>query len=170
MRCELGYVGWGQGVLYAGGSMYRFRCYTETSVTCVCKSASYARYLSSLFYVPCRIICCMLSSALASLFLLPPRRWYQFAQPPCLTGKEKYFYKASPEQCVSTVRTNSGGYLAMSSCQCSETPRHEGMYGYGGMLHAFLTSALDGGDWSGSRPGHFTVEIILYKSNYYWHV
>jgi hypothetical protein len=23
-------------------------------------------------------------------------------------------------------------------------------------LHAFLTSALDGGDWSASRPGHFT--------------
>jgi hypothetical protein len=23
-------------------------------------------------------------------------------------------------------------------------------------LHAFLTSALDGGEWSASRPGHFT--------------
>jgi len=30
---------------------------------------------------------------------------------------------------------------------------------YGGVeiqLHAFLTSALDGGEWSASRPGHFT--------------
>jgi len=24
-------------------------------------------------------------------------------------------------------------------------------------LHAFLTSALDGGEWSASRPGHFTL-------------
>jgi hypothetical protein len=23
------------------------------------------------------------------------------------------------------------------------------------LLHAFLTSALDGGEWSASRPGHF---------------
>jgi len=23
-------------------------------------------------------------------------------------------------------------------------------------LHAFLTSELDGGEWSASRPGHFT--------------
>jgi len=30
---------------------------------------------------------------------------------------------------------------------------------YGGMevqLHAFLTSALDGGEWSASRAGYFT--------------
>jgi hypothetical protein len=24
-------------------------------------------------------------------------------------------------------------------------------------LHAFLTSELDGGEWSASRPGHFTL-------------
>jgi hypothetical protein len=27
-------------------------------------------------------------------------------------------------------------------------------------LHAFLTSTLDGGEWSGSRPGHFTPREI----------
>jgi hypothetical protein len=30
-------------------------------------------------------------------------------------------------------------------------------WGSGGIaLHAFLASALDGGEWSASRPGHFT--------------
>jgi hypothetical protein len=29
-------------------------------------------------------------------------------------------------------------------------------WGSGGIAHAFLTSALDGGEWSASRPGRFT--------------
>jgi len=27
--------------------------------------------------------------------------------------------------------------------------------GSGGWIHTFLTSALDGGEWSASLPGHF---------------
>jgi hypothetical protein len=37
--------------------------------------------------------------------------------------------------------------------------KHHAMKTYWGVevyLHAFLTSALDGGEWSASRPGHFT--------------
>jgi hypothetical protein len=30
------------------------------------------------------------------------------------------------------------------------------MWGSGGIAPPFLTSALDGGEWSASRPGHFT--------------
>jgi len=33
-------------------------------------------------------------------------------------------------------------------------------------LHSFLTSALDGSQWSASRPGHFTPEIRA--SGTYW--
>jgi hypothetical protein len=29
-------------------------------------------------------------------------------------------------------------------------------WGSGGIAHTFLTSALDGGEWSASRPGRFT--------------
>jgi len=38
----------------------------------------------------------------------------------------------------------------------NEAPRHEDVLGSGGALHAFLTSALDGGERSASRPGRFT--------------
>jgi hypothetical protein len=39
---------------------------------------------------------------------------------------------------------------------------HHTMKAYGGMevyLHAFLTSALDGGEWSASRPGRFIPKV-----------
>jgi len=38
------------------------------------------------------------------------------------------------------------------------------MYMYGGVelqFHAFLTSALDGGEWSASHLGHFTYRKEL---------
>jgi len=37
--------------------------------------------------------------------------------------------------------------------------KHHAMKTYGGVelwLYAFITSALDGGEWSSSRPGRFT--------------
>jgi len=37
--------------------------------------------------------------------------------------------------------------------------KHHAMKTYGGVelqIHAFITSALDGGEWSASRPGRFT--------------
>jgi len=38
----------------------------------------------------------------------------------------------------------------------NEVPRHEEVWGMEVKLHAFLTSALDGGKWSASRPCRFT--------------
>jgi hypothetical protein len=34
--------------------------------------------------------------------------------------------------------------------------RHEAVWGNGGIALPFLMSALDGGEWSASRPGRFT--------------
>jgi len=39
-----------------------------------------------------------------------------------------------------------------SSCPCT---CNKGIKGEWRHLHTFLTSALDGDEWSGSRPGHF---------------
>jgi hypothetical protein len=37
--------------------------------------------------------------------------------------------------------------------------RHEGVVGeWKYLLHAFLRAGLDGGEWSASRPGHFTPQ------------
>jgi hypothetical protein len=33
-------------------------------------------------------------------------------------------------------------------------------------LHAFLTSALDGGEWLASRPSHFTPEKVPLAEEY----
>jgi hypothetical protein len=38
----------------------------------------------------------------------------------------------------------------------NKTSAHEDVWGSGGMALTFMTSALDGGEWSASRPGHFT--------------
>jgi hypothetical protein len=42
----------------------------------------------------------------------------------------------------------------------SSTLRHEDVLGVEVQLHAFLTSALQGGKWSASRPGRFTSREI----------
>jgi hypothetical protein len=34
--------------------------------------------------------------------------------------------------------------------------RHEDVWGSGGTVPPFLTTALDGGEWSASRPGRLT--------------
>jgi len=33
-------------------------------------------------------------------------------------------------------------------------------------LHEFLTSTLDGGEWSASRPGRFTAAVIAHGSRW----
>jgi hypothetical protein len=44
-----------------------------------------------------------------------------------------------------------------SCCPCALTEHNiKAYYGVEVSLHAFLTSALDGGEWSASRPGRFT--------------
>jgi hypothetical protein len=45
------------------------------------------------------------------------------------------------------------------SCPCSELVKHyvrEDIRGRGGIAPIFLTSELDGGEWSVSGPGSFT--------------
>jgi hypothetical protein len=54
-----------------------------------------------------------------------------------------------------------------------EAPRHENVSGSGDIAPLFLTSALDGGKWSASRPGRFTpgkrspVRIVE-ETVWYW--
>jgi hypothetical protein len=40
----------------------------------------------------------------------------------------------------------------------NEALRHEDVWGSERIAPPFLTSALRGGEWSASRPGHFTPE------------
>jgi hypothetical protein len=39
------------------------------------------------------------------------------------------------------------------------TPRHEDIWGSGGIAPPFLASALDGGEWLASRPSRYTAGI-----------
>jgi hypothetical protein len=57
---------------------------------------------------------------------------------------------------ILVLHTSKGkGKVKLSLC----LTKHHAMKTYWGVevqLHAFLTSALDGGEWSASRPGRFT--------------
>jgi hypothetical protein len=48
------------------------------------------------------------------------------------------------------------GEVVNSLCLINYAPRHDDTWGTGGITPPFLTSALDGGEWSASRPGRFT--------------
>jgi hypothetical protein len=48
--------------------------------------------------------------------------------------------------------------VKLSMCFINYAPRHEDVWGSGGIAQKFLTSALDGGQWSAPRPGGFTPE------------
>jgi hypothetical protein len=45
--------------------------------------------------------------------------------------------------------------VKLSLCVINKTPRHEDASGSGDTVPPFLTSVLDGGEWSASRSGHF---------------
>jgi hypothetical protein len=48
----------------------------------------------------------------------------------------------------------------MRTCQLlNEAPHHEDVLESGGKLHTLLASALDGGEWSASHPGHFNPRV-----------
>jgi hypothetical protein len=44
----------------------------------------------------------------------------------------------------------------LSLCLINYTPRHEDVWGSGGIAPPFLTSELDGGEWPASCPSRFT--------------
>jgi hypothetical protein len=46
--------------------------------------------------------------------------------------------------------------VKLSLCLINSALCHEDIWGGGGIAPPFLTSALDGGEWSDSRTGHFT--------------
>jgi hypothetical protein len=46
--------------------------------------------------------------------------------------------------------------VKLSLCLTNYAPRHGDVWGSGGIDPLFLTSALDGGEWSASHPGRFT--------------
>jgi hypothetical protein len=51
------------------------------------------------------------------------------------------------------------GLVKVNSCPCASLIRHNAMKAYGGsgcIVLPFLTSALDGGEWSTSLPGRVT--------------
>jgi hypothetical protein len=49
----------------------------------------------------------------------------------------------------------------MSLCLTNQSSGHEGVHGSGDIAPTFLIQALDGDDWSASRPGRFTpVETV----------
>jgi hypothetical protein len=45
--------------------------------------------------------------------------------------------------------------LMLSLCLINQAPRQEHIWGSGSVAPQFLNSALDRGEWSPSRPGHF---------------
>jgi hypothetical protein len=57
---------------------------------------------------------------------------------------------------VPTSGSHFKGTLAL--CLINYALFHDDLWGSGGIAPSFLTSALDGGEWSLSRPGRFTPD------------
>jgi hypothetical protein len=51
-------------------------------------------------------------------------------------------------------------------CLINQAPWNEAEWGSGGMVPPFLTSAVDGGEWSASRPGGFISEETAHGARY----
>jgi hypothetical protein len=54
------------------------------------------------------------------------------------------------------LRVSKGIKVKFSLCLINYALCHEDIWRSGGISPPFLTSALDGGEWSASRPGRFT--------------
>jgi hypothetical protein len=53
------------------------------------------------------------------------------------------------------VKDSEGDKVKLSLCLINKAPRHEDVWGSGGIAPLFWTLALYGGEWSASRPGRF---------------
>jgi hypothetical protein len=49
-----------------------------------------------------------------------------------------------------------GKVREMWRCPCAQPPRYEDVWGRGGIASRILNLTVDGGEWSASRPDHFT--------------
>jgi hypothetical protein len=60
--------------------------------------------------------------------------------------------------CILVTRQNHIVFFVFTSSPCALTENHAKKVYWGAevQLHAFLTSAIDGGEWSASRPYRFT--------------
>jgi hypothetical protein len=83
-------------------------------------------------------------------FLFRIRQYHTQFQPETLNG-----WDVLRDQCLDghTVCTYK---VKLSLCLITYAPRHEDAWVSGDIAPSFLTSALDGGEWSASRPCRFT--------------
>jgi hypothetical protein len=86
---------------------------------------------------------------------------------PCLLITDSPFASAPLRalRCVHGVITHTwsvpelspkGAKVTPTLFLINDVPRHEDVWGSGSIAPAFLTSALDVSEWSGSRPGRFS--------------
>jgi hypothetical protein len=61
-----------------------------------------------------------------------------------------------PSPLSSVITEGKGKKVKLSLCLSSRALCHEDIWGSGGRAPNFLTTALDGGEWSASRPCRFT--------------
>jgi hypothetical protein len=54
----------------------------------------------------------------------------------------------------------------LSLCLINQAPRHEDIWGSGGIAPPYFTSILDGGEWSASRPFRFTPREIAPRAHW----
>jgi hypothetical protein len=58
--------------------------------------------------------------------------------------------------------------IMKSLCLINQALFNEGIYWSGSIAPPFLTSALEGGEWSASRPGRFTPREIVTSAHWIW--
>jgi hypothetical protein len=78
-----------------------------------------------------------------------------------VNNNKKKRWEISLENSISLVQSSHYRKDIVKSYPWYLTKRHV-MQTYGGVevsIHAFSTSAPDGGKWSASRPGRFTPEV-----------
>jgi hypothetical protein len=68
------------------------------------------------------------------------------------------FIGVTSEQIIQRTLREGTGKVTLCLSTRSQAPRHEDVCGSEGIAPSFLTSALDGGEWSASRHFCFTLE------------
>jgi hypothetical protein len=91
-------------------------------------------------------------------FVTTTKRGMDSADP----GRTPNYYS---QYLISSPKTNQFWYywekVKSSLCLINKALFHDDILGCGGITPPFFTSALDGGNWSASRPGRFTSGEIV---------